>query len=235
MAITTRGLREMFVDGDIRAAQRDMDMEVAQMRAMRDQFRWQSQAMMRPQFSTWGGGVAEPSEGEKVFAMEEIKNITKSATPIAVKDEVVVKEKVAQLKELGFDSLHEHVAGIAEKAMRENLIAARGYTKITEAAYEKAAERISSKSNGGLRLELTPVNRYLGQHNDGGSTALSLPPVEVLGKMAEAKKEGLFDSFGIIHVCKVQDPILVGQIKGSSDMYFIAEWGDDISLAEMLG
>lgn len=230
-----------------RVTRSNMDRQVEMVRSLREQAR---QNIM-PMFYTsstrgWDGNMMSfpitnsgraPSQKETAMAASEIKNIAASAKPIAVKEAGAVEKKVSVLKELGFDHLHKAVESIAERAMKENLIGIAGYTKISREAYRKAAETIRSNSGGGLRLELTPVARYLGQHADEGSTveAMSLPPTEVLEKMAVAKKEGLFDQFAIIHVQKAPDPILVGTVKGSEDMYFIAEWGDDIKLADIVG
>lgn len=186
------------------------------------------------QGNPWGWRNEEPSPAEKEIAMAEMKTLSSEAQKITVKEEGGATAHVTLLKELGFVNLHKAVEHVAERAMRENLISLAGYTKITEAAFEKAKDRISQASKGSLRLALTRVESYLGQHNDGDSTEVTMPPTAVLQEMSKAKKAGLFDSFSIIHVCKVQDPILVGQINGSNDLYFIAEWGDDISLQELV-
>lgn len=66
----------------------------------------------------------------------------------------------------------------------------------------------------------------------------SLPPAEVLGKLKEAQKLNIFDYYEIMKIESVQeykDPILFGCINGCPDKFFIAEWDQDIKLADLIG
>lgn len=176
----------------------------------------------------------EASPAAKDYAYREMQELKSSAVKLEVKEAKKVDDHLDMLKSLGFNRLSKTVSQFAERAMKENLAAVSGYTKILRAKFDEADVRIRNKSDHALQLSLTPVERYLGQNFEEGAVGgVSLPPMDVLKKMEAAKKEGLFDSFAIIHVAKVQDPILVGGIDGSQDMYFIAEWGDDISLSDL--
>jgi hypothetical protein len=183
---------------------------------------------------SWRGREASPKDVET--ALDTMTMLKESAEPIEVKETKKSDASLATLKELGFASLHLAASRVAERAMKENLIGVAGYKKIPAEKFAEAKERIGRKSNWALTLALTPVAAYVGQHASEGSTidAMSLPPTDVLEKMSAAKKDGLFDGFAIIHVAKVPDPILVGQVNGSEDLYFIAEWGNDISFDEMM-
>lgn len=192
----------------------------------------------------WNGGRPmarrEPRESDKQVAMNEMAGLKEGAVEVGIKDEKKTTRAMDLLKDLGFEQLHKHTSAIAERAMKENLIGVAGYKKIFADKFEAARKRVQQKSEYACDLLLTPVEAYLGQNvtiTPGSYVVdqeLSLPPMDVLEKVASAKKDGLFDSFAVIHVAKVHDPILVGQVKGSKDLYFIAEWGDDISLEELM-
>lgn len=61
-----------------------------------------------------------------------------------------------------------------------------------------------------------------------------IPPASVLKTMAEHLGRGLFDLFTVATVEKVQDPLLLGRVAGCDDRFFIAQWGDDVSLDDLI-
>lgn len=81
--------------------------------------------------------------------------------------------------------------------------------------------------NGAYKnLVFTPLNKYP-----------NVPPAEVLAKLKEAQESKLFDAFEIAHiewVTPVPDPILFGKINGCPDLFYIAQWGDDVKVEELL-
>lgn len=68
-----------------------------------------------------------------------------------------------------------------------------------------------------------------------------IPPQAALDKLAEAKGLKVFDTFEVAHVdpvasqVKLPDPIIFGLINGCTDRFFIAEWGDDVKLTDLIG
>lgn len=68
------------------------------------------------------------------------------------------------------------------------------------------------------------------------------PPQSVLEKLVEVQKTNVFDEFTIAEVdireikepIRAKDPLLIGRIKGSSDRYIIAQWGDDIYIDDLI-
>jgi len=62
----------------------------------------------------------------------------------------------------------------------------------------------------------------------------SLPPKNILRKLSTHKRRKLFDYFTIAKVEGLYDPILFGRIKGSEDRFFIAQWGEDVSLDDVI-
>jgi hypothetical protein len=61
-----------------------------------------------------------------------------------------------------------------------------------------------------------------------------VPPVEVLGKLAEAQERKCFDAFDVMSVAKMDDPLLFGRIDGCNDRFFIAQWDTDIKIEDLL-
>ena len=62
----------------------------------------------------------------------------------------------------------------------------------------------------------------------------SIPPKEVLTKLRIHKDRLLFDYFTIASVENVKDPLLFGRINETTDKYFIAQWGEDILLDDLI-
>jgi len=63
----------------------------------------------------------------------------------------------------------------------------------------------------------------------------AVPPKDVLLKMEEHKARGIFDSFTIASVEKIKDPLLLGRVEGVDDRrFFIAQWGEDIALDDVI-
>jgi len=68
-----------------------------------------------------------------------------------------------------------------------------------------------------------PVKNYKG-----------LPPKEVLLKFKETKEKDLFQEFTIASIRGIRDPLLLGRLKGWEPAYFIAQWGDDVCLDDVI-
>lgn len=69
----------------------------------------------------------------------------------------------------------------------------------------------------------TPVEKYE-----------TLPPKHILDLLKMHKDRHVFDYFSIASVNAVVDPLLLGRIDGSSDRFFIAQWGEDIQLDDVI-
>lgn len=153
-------------------------------------------------------------------ALTQVKTL---AQPIEPQKEIQVGN-VGLLKELGFEAIHERVESFATMRAKENMAGMSGYTRIKWEDFKRVNDELEKKTEHTMQLSLTPVKEY-----DG------IPPTDVLTKMQEAVKATIFDTFSIISVKKVPDPILVGHISGTKDLFFIAEWGEDISLKDFIG
>lgn len=79
------------------------------------------------------------------------------------------------------------------------------------------------------QLMLEPLASYSG-----------LPPTDVLLAIKAAKEKGCFDAFEVASVAPIAtqvifpDPIVFGRVDGCSDRFYIAEWGSDISIKNLL-
>lgn len=72
----------------------------------------------------------------------------------------------------------------------------------------------------------------------GTGDSTGLPPKEALDAFQAARDAKVFDTFEVARVESVQvykDPILFGRIEGCLDRFFIAQWGDDVSLQDLIG
>jgi hypothetical protein len=62
----------------------------------------------------------------------------------------------------------------------------------------------------------------------------NIPPREVLETFKIHRDRKIFDYFSIASVEKIKDPLLLGRILGCPERFFIAQWGDDIQLDDIL-
>jgi len=62
----------------------------------------------------------------------------------------------------------------------------------------------------------------------------SIPPQDVLEKLMEHRDRNVFDYFTIASVESIPDPLLLGRVNGSDNRYFIAQWGKDIALEDVI-
>lgn len=61
-----------------------------------------------------------------------------------------------------------------------------------------------------------------------------IPPLDVLKTMDHHFKRQCFDEFTVATVKSIPDPLLIGRINGSKIRYFIAQWGNDILLDDLI-
>lgn len=62
----------------------------------------------------------------------------------------------------------------------------------------------------------------------------NVPPMEVLDALKLNKSREIFDYFTVAEVAGVKDPLLFGRVKGVKDRFFIAQWGDDVNLDDVV-
>lgn len=122
----------------------------------------------------------------------------------------------------------------AEKAIEEapkkvGIFGKKNALVPTKTAYDLASDRIFRSMFRGFDgpptacWEESALKDYTG-----------IPPQHVLDALKLAKDRSCFDAFTIATVRKVKDPLLLGNINGCPDRFFIAQWGDDVCLDDVL-
>lgn len=61
-----------------------------------------------------------------------------------------------------------------------------------------------------------------------------IPPAAVLDIFEVHKARKIFDYFTVASVKGIPDPLLLGRLKGDDNRYFIAQWGDDVALDDLI-
>ena len=95
--------------------------------------------------------------------------------------------------------------------------------------YQTIGQILSSASDVYDALVLDPLEKYVG-----------LPPADVLATVKVARGRGIFDRMEVAHVEPVAtqihypDPIVFGLVDGCTDRFYIAEWGNDVSINDLL-
>jgi hypothetical protein len=73
---------------------------------------------------------------------------------------------------------------------------------------------------------------------EGVHSYKGIPPLNVLKRLEEEKNRNFFDGFVIASyreaTVRIPDPLLLGYIKGYDGRFFIAQWGDDVHLDDII-
>ena len=161
-----------------------------------------------------------------------------------------IKEMISieKLKDLGFNKAVEKYER-EFPIMSKVVIAKEHYRYVTQENFGRAQEELKKKTFKRTTARIDNIDDnvietfcqiacILVENYEG------IPPMTVLEKMEAAKKLGCFDDFEIATVERVEkrykirrpvpDPILFGRISGCDSLFFIAEWGNDISIADIL-
>ena len=135
---------------------------------------------------------------------------------------------VSQLQDLGFEKAAQ-VVQARHAACEKWAEAYARYRYVTPEQIDGFKRNLSSHvspSGSYYELALVPIQRYS-----------EVPPAAALEALKEAKETGLFAEFEIAYLqarVRVPDPILFGRIEGCPDYFVIAEWGDDVSYADLV-
>lgn len=181
----------------------------------------------------------EQKTSRALEVLAEIKGAAKAFTIEEAKGTALVTE-AEKYKALGLTAIAEKIESKGLKAWREFAISAAGYKRINHSELVNFETELTKISDYSSKRELcqTPLEQYVGQNRAEGDMIneqeMGLPPTDVLEKLAQAQKSKLFDYFTVLHIKYVPDPILCGHIKESKDLYFIAEWGDDVKFSDIV-
>jgi hypothetical protein len=165
--------------------------------------------------------------------MDLIKKSIKKIEAESLTEEtsVAVWNKIERLEKLGLKS--------QARILEQEIVLRQKLNKLKEWDYNilthSSIEKYDGSTSMGLKnvVKIDSVEKYVGIDNSTAAKDKIIPDV-VLDKFQEAKDRCLFDSFAILWVEKIKnDPLLLGQIDGCSDYFFIAEWGDDIKFEDI--
>lgn len=145
--------------------------------------------------------------------------------------EKVISESL--LQELGFDQA-AHVLTEKRTLRRKLMLAYEHFRFVSPEVLKRFNSELEQKtsrprfSDGSGKecdqLKLQNVKTYG-----------KVPPVDVLEKMKSAKDFGIFDMYLIGSIERVKvDPILFGYINGCNDLFYIAQWDDDVKIEDIL-
>lgn len=144
-------------------------------------------------------------------------------------------ETAARLKKLGFTSAGSKIARAL--SLKEKL--AMAYEHYRFASVEKVRQ-----FNKRLMKETLKENQHQRSYNRTKLTAIEhyqeVPPASVLDALETAKERGCFDGYAVMTIENVQeskrvpDPILFGTITDCTDLFFIAQWDDDVKIEDIL-
>jgi len=148
--------------------------------------------------------------------------------------EATVKSQVELAEEVGFTAA-------AKRMESEYSVAKRVIRACTD--YKCVTKEEVDAFNDKLKLSTMKDTSYSATWKELTMTAIEdyseMPPRDVLIALRHAKATGIFDRFEIATITNREhvrdpDPILFGRIEGTGDRFFIAEWGDDVKLSDIV-
>ncbi len=142
------------------------------------------------------------------------------------------------LKETGFEGAVKRTNELRERA-RKLHIAYQNFKFVPQEAVDKFQEKLKAAT-----LKLTGRPGWDLHHHYSTLMFTSIkeyehvPPQAALLALRGAQQKGCFDTFEVAHVASTveyKDPIIFGRVTGCGDRFFIAQWGDDVSIDDLLG
>lgn len=130
--------------------------------------------------------------------------------------ETAVEEK---LQKLGMNRAMEKIKQ-AKEAKRKMMLAYEHYRFITPEKMQAYRDKLAGQRK---RLAVCDFAYYD-----------KIPPLEVLSKIEEAIGLNCFDTISINWVTEIKDPIVFGGIRGCDDLFYIAQWDDDVKIEDIL-
>jgi hypothetical protein len=139
---------------------------------------------------------------------------------------------VERLKELGLLAAGENLNKLQELE-RKCALAYENFRYVTPGKFEKFNKELRAhtyKRESSMEffdiLKFTKLEKYS-----------EIPPADVLEALEKAQNLNCFDDFEIAKIESVKqiyDPILFGCVNGCPDRFFIAQWGNDVKIEDIL-
>lgn len=166
-----------------------------------------------------------------------IKKSIKEIKAEAVSEEAQgrVEDKILRLLELGATAQATVLEAELSVRRKLNHLQEWDYKVLPYEAIEEfeGANRNWDGQGGRIKVHIDPLESYCGNPQAGDAKDRIIPD-NVLDKLEEAKERKLFDTFSVLWVEKVADPLLLGIVNGCKDYFFITEWGSDISFEQIM-
>jgi hypothetical protein len=146
-----------------------------------------------------------------------------------------IEDKILRLLEVGADA--QAAVLEAELKVRQKLMRLKEWDyKVLPADEIKKYENANRNwdgQGGRVIVHIDPLQAYIGNPESGEAKDRIIPDA-VLDKLDEAKERKLFDSFAVLWVEKVKDPLLLGCIDGCKDYFLVAVWGNDVKFEDIV-
>jgi hypothetical protein len=139
-----------------------------------------------------------------------------------------------RLEKLGFTYAVQQIKAKKIKA-KKMMLAYEHYRFVTEEKVKEFNQKLCNQPGALMykytyqELAFVPVGSYK-----------NVPPPEVLDALETAKAleyapgAKVFDSYEVAYIRDVKDPILFACIDGCSDRFYIADWGEDVAITDLL-
>lgn len=112
---------------------------------------------------------------------------------------------------------------------RDYHVIAHDYLRYENRGFTDHSRMMCETLNNGMRYLWDEAHVSVTKH---------CPPQNILDAMKIHKERGIFDLFTVAEVIfepiPVKDPLLLGRIYGSSDRFFIGQWGEDVALDDLI-
>lgn len=154
-------------------------------------------------------------------------------------------EQAAEAREAGFTTVATELERKAKLAT--NLAKAYEFFRyVSREAYDAFQKKILDKTKRpATEADRARLGRYTTEVADqlvivDMGAYPGLPPADVLLKVKEARAMEIFDRFEVAEIqpvatqVKLPDPIVFGLVDGCTDRFFVAEWGTDVSINDLL-
>ena len=162
-------------------------------------------------------------------------------------DTQVVQQKQSLLEEAGFTKAAELVVAKTTLA-RKLALAYEHYRYVTQKQVDEFNRKIMAETNRPTRtgdLQYDSYGGYITHVADqlvfeAANKYKGMPPTDVLEAVKEAKTRGVFDGYLVASIqpvataVKRPDPIVFGRVNGCDDYFYIAQWGNDVKLSDII-
>lgn len=134
---------------------------------------------------------------------------------------------IDRLAKLGFKAASAEVKELATRK-RKMALAYELYRFVRPEKIQEFNAKLMKETrdkNGGYKmLDFQSIEQYK-----------NVPPADVLNALEAAQGHKCFDKYEVAFIRQVEDPILFGLINGCGDLFYLAQWDNDVKIEDILG